>query len=179
MLTTAELAPDPPSGRPEDCGDCRRCLDACPTGAITAPWEFDERRCISYLTIEHEGPMEPELASKLDGWVFGCDVCQDVCPYNRTRARPAADSPFLPALVPGEWELADLLAMDSGRLESEFAQSPVRRAGAESLIRNALLVAAEGVPDCGIHASACRVAENREQPGWLRCLAERVAERTK
>lgn len=144
VLTTAEMEPTAPPDAAMGCGDCRRCIDACPTGAITEPWRFDARRCTSYLTIEHKGAIDAELAAKFEGYVFGCDICQDVCPYNRSRARPAADDHFAPRILPAEWSLAEMLSLTEEELRDRFAQSPVRRAGAESLRRNARLVAGKG-----------------------------------
>lgn len=128
---------------PDRCGTCRRCIDACPTGALTGPYRMDARLCISYLTIEHKGPIEPELMQGMGRQVFGCDICQDVCPWNAKSLRAAPISigtepdPELatraelvnPAL---EW----LAAMDEKEFEAHFNGSPVRRAGFNGLRRN-------------------------------------------
>ncbi len=140
VLTTLELEPTLPPNVAAGCGDCRACIDACPTNAIHEPWKVDAGRCISYLTIEHKGPVDPDLAKDFQGWVFGCDICQEVCPYNRKRARPVADSPFADRLVPAEWSLAEMLELTEEAVLERFPQSPVRRTGAEGLRRNARIV---------------------------------------
>jgi len=130
----------PPAPLPDRCGSCRRCHDACPTHALIAPYQMDATRCISYLTIEHRGPIEPGLMEGMGRHVFGCDICQDVCPWNRKpvlNLRNAIADPELdarmelvnPAL---EW-LADL---DLAAFELQFNGSPVRRAGFLGLSRN-------------------------------------------
>ncbi|MDB5295681.1 MAG: 4Fe-4S ferredoxin, iron-sulfur binding protein [Phycisphaerales bacterium] len=96
VLTTLDLPPDEPDT--DHCGTCTRCLDACPTGAITAPYELDATRCISYLTIEHRGEIAADLQRQMGDWVYGCDVCQEVCPHNR--APPAGTDPALRPRVP-------------------------------------------------------------------------------
>jgi epoxyqueuosine reductase len=80
IITDLSLVSDHPE--PDHCGTCTRCLEACPTEALVAPYEMDARKCISYLTIEHRGPIEPGLAEKMGDWVFGCDICQEACPFN-------------------------------------------------------------------------------------------------
>ena len=124
-----------PLAVPDRCGSCRRCLEACPTGALTAPYQMDAAKCISYLTIEHRGAIAPELMEGMGRQVFGCDICQDVCPWNR-KAPITAD----PELTPRE-ELVNpalewLAAMDEAQFEEEFNGSPVRRAGFLGLKRN-------------------------------------------
>jgi len=137
LLTTAELPTTSPPSLPMGCGDCRRCIDVCPTDAITEPWKLDARRCISYLTIEHDGPIPEGLAEKLEGWAFGCDLCQEVCPYNRKRATPRDDEPFAPRMAPAEWSLVEMLKLDDESLAHGFPGSPLKRAGADKLKRNA------------------------------------------
>ena len=124
-----------PAPLPDRCGSCRRCLEACPTQALVAPYQMDATRCIGYLTIEYKGPIAPELAEGMGRHVFGCDICQDVCPWNR-KALIAADSELHtreelvnPAL---EW----LAGMDEAEFERRFNGSPVRRAGFLGLRRN-------------------------------------------
>ncbi len=143
LLSDQPLEPDAPS--PGGCGTCRACIDACPTGAIIQAegrWQVDARRCISYLTIEHKGAIGPELAEKMGGWTFGCDVCQDVCPFNEprpsqpARARITAIEDFRARSWPSLMELAEISREDWDALTQG---SPVRRAGWEGLRRNAAI----------------------------------------
>ncbi|HSE03931.1 MAG TPA: tRNA epoxyqueuosine(34) reductase QueG [Methylomirabilota bacterium] len=132
LLTTAELAPDEPLG--DRCGTCRACLDACPTGAFAAPYVLDARRCVSYLTIEHRGGIDPALHAGMAGWQFGCDVCQDVCPWNR-KAPVTREPAFEPqAPYPGA---AAVAGMDDEALRGRFRASPLLRAKPAGLRRNA------------------------------------------
>ncbi|MGA2350557.1 MAG: tRNA epoxyqueuosine(34) reductase QueG [Terracidiphilus sp.] len=121
--------------QPDRCGTCRRCLDACPTGALVAPYQMDAARCIAYLTIEHRGPIAPELMEGMGRNVFGCDICQDVCPWN-SKAIVGADSELeaRPELVnPAlDW----LAAMDETEFERQFNGSPLRRTGFFGIQRN-------------------------------------------
>lgn len=139
IVTDAELPPSAPVR--EGCGECTRCLDACPTRAFRAPRVLDARRCIAYLTIEHEGPIDPELEAPIGDWLFGCDVCQDVCPYNSGRARR---SPYEPAFATHprfEGVDAPLFAtMDEARFDTFSAGSPLRRTGRDGMARNAAIV---------------------------------------
>jgi epoxyqueuosine reductase len=132
LLTTAELVYGEPL--PDRCGTCRACLDACPTDAFPAPYVLDARRCISYLTIEHRGDIEPALAAKMGEWQFGCDICQDVCPWNR-RAPVTREAAFQPtAPYPGAAAVAD---MDDEAFRARFAGSPLTRPKAQGMRRNA------------------------------------------
>lgn len=131
VLTTAVIAPD--TELPDRCGTCTRCLDACPTRAFTEPYVLDARRCIAYLTIEHRGAMTPELRPGVGTWAFGCDICQDVCPWNR-RAPETAEAAFRPRELPS---LTELAALDDGAWRERLARSPLRRARRDGLARNA------------------------------------------
>jgi epoxyqueuosine reductase len=134
VLTTAELATDEPVA--DRCGTCTACLDACPTGAFVAPYVLDARRCISYLTIEHRGPIDPELRPAVVDWIFGCDVCQTVCPWNR-RAPASRERAFESdgALEP----LEQLLGLDESGFRTRFRGSAIKRAKRAGLVRNAAL----------------------------------------
>lgn len=145
LLTTADLsgeahepqAPDPAAG----CGTCRRCLLACPTDAFPQPYVLDARRCISYLTIELKGWIPRELRPLMGNWVYGCDVCQDVCPFNRFATHTAEQ-----AFYPADWDAAappllDLLALDEDRFASRHEGSPIQRIGRSRLVRNAAVAA--------------------------------------
>jgi epoxyqueuosine reductase len=134
VLTTADLEPDAP--QPDRCGSCAACLEACPTQAFVGPYLLDARRCISYLTIEHRGQIPTALAERLRDWVFGCDVCQEVCPWNR-KAPASSEPAFAPAAPLGP--LADLLDLDAKRFRSRFRRSAIWRAKRGGLVRNVAL----------------------------------------
>ncbi|MDX2175044.1 MAG: tRNA epoxyqueuosine(34) reductase QueG [Candidatus Sumerlaeia bacterium] len=178
LLTTAELEPTAAVEEPmPDCGACRRCIDACPTGAITEPHRLDARRCLSYLTIEHEGEVPEEFWPHFEGAVFGCDICQDVCPYNRSRARPVAgESPLGAPVVAGLWSLSDLLAIRGEQLAAIPVATPLRRAGADRLARNAAIVAGERGTREDLDALR-GLAADTTRPAWLRSVADRCARR--
>jgi epoxyqueuosine reductase len=136
ILTSVELEPDLPAA--DRCGSCTRCIDACPTDALLAPYQLDSNKCISYLTIEKRGEIPQDLRSGMGQQVFGCDICQDVCPWNRkappTTANELEPRPELvnPAL---EW-LAQINPEEARRV---FKQSPIRRAKRSGLRRNAVI----------------------------------------
>jgi len=143
ILLTLDLDPDPPVA--DLCGRCTRCLDLCPTGALPEPYRLDANRCISYWTIEHRGDLPPEARRMVGEWVFGCDVCQEVCPWNVRRevrgaaeGRTPADHPEL--RVPPErrqLDLAGLLRLSREEYVERFRGSPMKRAKLEGLQRNA------------------------------------------
>lgn len=138
IVSDLELPPDPPLKK--DCGSCRLCIDACPTGAIVDPFKVDARRCIAYLTIENRGPIPPDLRPALGDWVFGCDICQEVCPWNR-KARPIAWPEFSPSSgVGSRLDLLELVEMTEEQYREKFRGSPVKRAGWAGLRRNAAAV---------------------------------------
>lgn len=139
LATDLALAPDAPIT--SSCGACTRCLDACPTGALTAPFHMDARRCISYLTLEHRGPMPETLRPATGSWLAGCDICQEVCPYN---AKPAPAWPELSSTAgAGEaMPLADALACpDAKAFEARFAGTAVMRPKYQGFVRNAVIAA--------------------------------------
>jgi epoxyqueuosine reductase len=138
LLVDVELDPDPPQDRGH-CGTCTRCLDACPTDAFAAPYVLDARRCISYWTIEHRGPIDDTMADRLDGWVFGCDVCQDVCPWNRKA--PAGRAPELqPRPELSHVDLLAWLARDPADFGASIKGTALARARRSGLLRNAALI---------------------------------------
>jgi epoxyqueuosine reductase len=144
VLTTAAIEPD--AAVPDHCGTCRACLDACPTVAFTAPFVLDARRCISYLTVEHRGPIEPELRGSIGEWLFGCDVCQDVCPWNR-RA-PGTREPLFRTGMP-ESDPVAVLGLDVEAFRAQFRGTALRRARRSGLRRNAALVLGNRFGDAG------------------------------
>ncbi len=130
-----------PSGAPDQpladlCGNCTLCIEACPTGALPEPYRLDSNRCISYWTIEHRGPLPPEARRMVGGWVFGCDVCQEVCPWNATPAGSVHPEMELPP-ERAELDLARLLRLPREEYVERFRGSPMKRAKLEGLQRNA------------------------------------------
>ena len=136
MIIDLELEPDHAFGK-DLCGSCMRCMDACPTGAITHPGVVDARRCISYLTIESKEDIPETFAGKCGQWIFGCDICQDVCPYNRF-ARPHQEPAFEPMPFISQWQKADweTLTKESYNKEIKKTGSPLSRAKFEKLAGN-------------------------------------------
>ena len=133
IFTTLELEPDAPEK--ENCGSCTACLDICPTDAFPAPFQLDARRCISYLTIEHKGPIDLDLREKMGNRIYGCDDCLAVCPWNkfavaanevRYEARPDLLAP----------KLADLATLDDAGFRARFSGSPIKRIGRDRFVRN-------------------------------------------
>lgn len=141
LLTTIELVPDEIKQPMPGCGSCSRCLAACPTKAFPEPHVLDARRCISYLTIELKGWIPRELRPMMGNWIYGCDICQEVCPFNRF-SMPTHERSFYPA----GWDavappLLDLLNLDEEAFEERFANSPIRRIKRSRLVRNACVAA--------------------------------------
>jgi epoxyqueuosine reductase len=157
IVTDLDLTPDAPL--PGRCGRCTACLDACPTQALVAPYVIDARRCISYLTIEQRGPIPEPLRHPTGRHVFGCDICQDVCPWNRRRRRGPA--PFEPR--PGLFapRLDDLAALDEQDFRQRFRGGAIVRAKRRGLLRN-VAVALSNVSGGGSSASLERLASDSE-----------------
>ena len=136
LFTTLEL---PPDAREQDhCGTCQACLDVCPTRAFPAPYQLDARRCISYLTIEHKGPIPRAFRKAIGNRIYGCDDCLAVCPWNKFAAR-TAEYAFLPRAELSAPRLADLAQLDDAGFRSLFAGSPIKRTGRQRFVRNVLI----------------------------------------
>jgi epoxyqueuosine reductase len=150
IFTTLELPPDAPAE--ERCGTCTACLDICPTRAFPAPYQLDARRCISYLTIEHKGPVDPALRPLMGNRIYGCDDCLAVCPWNKfaAQAREVKYAAREGRVAP---PLAELAALDDAGFRARFAGSPIKRIGRGRFVRNVLYaIGNSGVP--GLAASA-------------------------
>ena len=170
ILTSLELTPDPPAVAGVHCGTCRRCLDACPTEAFLGPHRIDARRCISYLTIEHDGPIPVEFRAALGNRIYGCDDCLAVCPWNRFADAAAANRAFLPRAELAAPRLKDLLALDDASFRAMFSGSPIKRIGVKRMIRNCL-IAAGNSGDVKLEPSVRAHLDNRdpviaEAAGW-------------
>ncbi len=139
IYTTLDLPPDTPHR--DQCGSCRACLDACPTNAFPAPYKLDARRCISYLTIEHKGPVPEEFRAALGNRIYGCDDCLAVCPWNKFAAAAHAMKQFAPRAELVAPRLDELLRLDDAGFRALFSGSPIKRIGRGRFVRNCLYAA--------------------------------------
>ncbi len=192
VLTTLDLEPAPEQEAITDhCGTCTRCIDACPTGAIT-PYSVDATRCISYLTIERRGPIDPRFHEAIGDRLFGCDVCQDVCPHNRERPADGADgangpdragaSPTREEYRPrhASFDLLDVLGWTPEDRSRELLGSAMKRATLAMLKRNALILLGNALtrrPDPDLAERVRRVSEDESEPELVRRTAHEVAGR--
>jgi epoxyqueuosine reductase len=137
ILTTLELPADQPAT--DRCGTCRRCIDACPTGAITAPYQLDARKCISYLTIEHRTEIDPALQPLIGEWLYGCDICQDVCPFN-SKAIESLDPALAPRFASGSVDVREVIEWSGEDYSRHLRRSAMKRVKLPQLKRNATIV---------------------------------------
>lgn len=135
IFTTLDIDPDSPEA--DHCGNCRKCLDVCPTNAFPAPYQLDARRCISYLTIEHKGPVEETLRPGLGNRIFGCDDCLAVCPWNKF-AKAAHETGYAAREGTVAPPLAELAGLDDAGFRARFSGSPIKRIGRDRFVRNVL-----------------------------------------
>jgi epoxyqueuosine reductase len=167
VLTTIPLKPDEPVG--EHCGSCQACLDICPTNAFPAPFRLDARRCISYLTIEHAGPIPEDLRPALGNRIYGCDDCLAVCPWNKF-AQTARESAFHAREALRSPALSDLAALDDAGFRALFSKSPVKRIGRDRFVRNVLYaIGNSGDPALAVAAEALLDDPSdvvRDAAGW-------------
>ena len=139
IYTTIDFAPD--TSHADRCGSCSACQTACPTDAFPAPYRLDARRCISYLTIEHKGPVPEEFRTAMGNRIYGCDDCLAACPWNSFAASAQANRAFLPRAELAAPKLADLLALDDATFRKVFSGSPIKRIGRDRMVRNCLYAA--------------------------------------
>ncbi|MGI9391579.1 MAG: tRNA epoxyqueuosine(34) reductase QueG [Boseongicola sp.] len=158
IFTTAELPPDTPES--DHCGTCRKCLDVCPTDAFPAPYQLDARLCISYLTIEHKGPVDPQLRSKMGNRIFGCDDCLAVCPWNKF-AKAGRDARYAARSDLNNPRLAEFAGLDDAAFRKKFSGSPIKRIGRNSFVRN-VLYAIGNSDDPALEQSAIALLEDTD-----------------
>ncbi len=158
IYTTAELGPDVAAS--DNCGSCRACQDICPTDAFPAPYQVDARLCISYLTIEHKGPIDLALRPLIGNHIYGCDDCLAVCPWNKFAKSAAANKAFLPRAELVAPRLADFLTLDDAAFRALFSGSPIKRIGRDRFIRN-VAIAAGNSGDKTLQPSLTALLEDR------------------
>jgi len=161
IVTDLDILPDDGDAH-DHCGSCERCLDVCPTRAFPRPYVLDARRCISYLTIEHRGVIPPELRPLMGSWVFGCDLCQDVCPWNRY-ARSATGDGFRPRGSLPNVDLAELVGITDQEFRDRFRGSPIFRAKRNGLVRNAVIA----LGNSGSKEAVAPLRRALEDESWL------------
>ncbi len=160
LLTSLDLPLDTPATT-DHCGTCTACLDACPTNAFVGPNLLDARKCISYLTIELKGPIPSELRPQVGHWIFGCDVCQEVCPWNRF-AESTDEPEFAPREGGGELDAAELLMMDEDAFRARFRKTPLWRPKRRGILRNAAIVLGNSAPPLSRRAANALTASLRD-----------------
>jgi len=156
LFTTADLLRDEPER--DHCGSCRACLDACPTDAFPAPYKLDARRCISYLTIEHKGSIEPDIRERIGNRIYGCDDCLAACPWNKFAAA-ASEMKLVAREELKAPAIADLLTLDDPGFRAHFSGSPIKRIGRDRFIRN-VLIAAGNSGDRDLVETCIRLADD-------------------
>ena len=174
ILTDLELPPDEPES--DHCGTCRACLDVCPTGAFPAPYRLDARRCVSYLTIEHRGPIPRELRGGIGNRIYGCDDCLAVCPWNKF-ARAGREAKLAARADLEAPPLAELARLDDAGFRALFAAGPVKRLGRARFLRN-VLVAIGNSGDGALAAAASERLDDQEplvRGGAVWALAQLLA----
>lgn len=159
VFTTLDLAPD--EAERDHCGRCDACLRACPTDAFPAPYRLDARRCISYLTIEHHGPIPQDLRAKMGNRIYGCDDCLAVCPWNKF-ARVHEEPAFAPRAALNAPKLAELAALDDAGFRALFSASPIKRIGRNRFVRN-VLVAIGNSGDPALRATAQGLCDDADE----------------
>lgn len=173
VVTTLALPPDTPAT--DHCGTCTRCIDACPTDAIT-PRAVDATRCISYLTIEHRSEIDPRFFQPIGDWLYGCDICQDVCPYV-AKAKPSNDLPLGYERHRASLPLLDVLGWDEQARRNAFVKSAMKRAKLDMMKRNALIVAGNRLrrnPDTALRARVEQIASDPAEPTLVIRTAQAV-----
>jgi epoxyqueuosine reductase len=164
VYTTLALEPDAPHA--DRCGACTRCQDICPTAAFPEPYRLDARRCISYLTIEHKGPIPRELRPLMGNRIYGCDDCLAVCPWNKF-ATPGGTDAFLPRAELTAPRLADLAQLDDAAFRQVFAGSPIKRTGRDRFVRNVLIAIGNSGGNSGDPALAASAERLLDDPSPL------------